>query len=233
MAGSSDLAGLNEPPDAGPIASAAVKMKRPIRSGAMTPFQGARSSVATVQITITNRAVPISSSRSAPQLEMPSPGAVSSLSTAIPEYTAATTRTATKPPTSCAAQYGSSSRGGNFRAETRPRETAGLKWPPERCPSPPIASETPSPNAKAIPSVLIAPPPMSVETAIALKPRKKKRNVPSASAPRRRTSGGESIDAPPMAGDSFWAEEVTRPAGRREPFQQRRLHQHYSLRHDG
>src|SRR5438477_9557695 len=55
MTGSSDLAGLNEPPDAGPIASAAVKMKRPISRGAMTPFHGARSSVATVEITITKR----------------------------------------------------------------------------------------------------------------------------------------------------------------------------------
>src|SRR6476619_3135489 len=111
MAGSSDLAGLNEPPDAGPIASAAVKMKSPIRRGAMTPFHGARSSVATVQITITNSAVAIASSRSAPPLEMPGPVAVSSLSTARPEYTTATTSTATNPPTTCAAQYGISSLG--------------------------------------------------------------------------------------------------------------------------
>ena len=104
MTGSSDLAGLNEPPEAGPIASAAVKMKSPISSGAMTPFQGARSSVATVQITMTKRAVAIISSTSAPPLEIPRPGAVSSESTARSEYTAATARTATNPPTSCATQ---------------------------------------------------------------------------------------------------------------------------------
>ena len=33
-------AGVNEPPDAGPTASAAVKMKSPISRGAMTPFPG-------------------------------------------------------------------------------------------------------------------------------------------------------------------------------------------------
>src|SRR5512133_2508352 len=104
MTGSSDREGLNEPPDAGPIASAAVKMKSPISSGAMTPFHGARSSVATVQITMTNSAVAMSSSSSAPPLEMPTPGAVSSESTARDEYTAATASTATNPPTSCAAQ---------------------------------------------------------------------------------------------------------------------------------
>ena len=71
IAGSSERAGLNEPPDAGPIASAAVKMKRPIRSGAITPFQGARSSVATVQMTMTKSAVAIPSSSSAPPLRDP------------------------------------------------------------------------------------------------------------------------------------------------------------------
>jgi hypothetical protein len=71
MAGPSDRGGLNEAPEAGPIAS--VKMKSPISSGAVTPFHGARSSVATVQITMTKSAV---ASASAPQSEMPAPGAV-------------------------------------------------------------------------------------------------------------------------------------------------------------
>jgi len=95
---------LKEPPEAGPIATAAVKMKRPISSGAMTPFQGARSSVATVQMTMTKRAVAISSSRSAPPLEMPTPGAVSRASIAPPVKTKATAITATKPPASWAIQ---------------------------------------------------------------------------------------------------------------------------------
>src|SRR6478672_12905268 len=173
-------------------------MKSPISSGAITPFQGARSSVATVQITITNRPVAIISSTSAPPLEMPSPGAVSRESTARSEYTAATARTAKNPPTSCASQYGPTSFGGNFRATASPRDTAGLKWPPETCPSAVIASARPRPNAKAIPRLLIAPPPMSTETAIALKPRKKKRNVPSASAARRRPSDDDSTHPPPF-----------------------------------
>ena len=142
---------------------------------------------------MTNRPVAISSSTSAPPFEMPSPGAVSSASTALLEYTAATARTATKPPTSCAIQYGTTSLTGNFRATARPRDTAGLKWPPETCPNAAIASARPRPNANAIPRVLIAPPPRSTETAIALKPRKKNRKVPSASAARRRPIGGESI----------------------------------------
>jgi hypothetical protein len=65
MAGPSDRGGLNEAPEAGPIAS--VKMKSPISSGAMTPFQGARSSVATVQITMTKSAVAISASAPSPR----------------------------------------------------------------------------------------------------------------------------------------------------------------------
>jgi hypothetical protein len=74
---------VNEPPEAGLIAS--VKMKSPISSGAVTPFHAARSSVATVQITMTKSAVAISSSASAPQSEMPAPGAVVSASAAGPE----------------------------------------------------------------------------------------------------------------------------------------------------
>jgi hypothetical protein len=71
---------VNEPPEAGLIAS--VKMKSPISSGAVTPFHAARSSVATVQITMTKSAV---ASASAPRSEMPAPGAVVSASAAGPE----------------------------------------------------------------------------------------------------------------------------------------------------
>ena len=123
---------------------------------------------------------------------------MSSESVARSEYTIAIASTATKPPTSCAIQYGTTSLGGNFRATASPSETAGLKWPPEICPSAVIASARPRPNAKAIPRPLIAPGPMSTETATALKPRKKKRNVPSASPPRRRVSDGVSISGIPF-----------------------------------
>jgi hypothetical protein len=71
---------LNEPPEAGPTTAAAVKMKRPMRNGAMTPFHAARSSVATVRITITNSAVVMISRTSAAQLSIPLPGTVSSAS---------------------------------------------------------------------------------------------------------------------------------------------------------
>jgi hypothetical protein len=71
---------VNEPPEAGLIAS--VKMKSPISSGAVTPFHAARSSVATVQITMTKSAV---ASASAPQSEMRPAGSGVSASAAGPE----------------------------------------------------------------------------------------------------------------------------------------------------
>jgi len=78
MAGPSDRGGLNEAPEAGPIAS--VKMKSPISSGAVTPFRAARSSVATVQITMTKSAV-----ASAPQSRDAPAGSGVSASAAGPE----------------------------------------------------------------------------------------------------------------------------------------------------
>jgi hypothetical protein len=71
---------VNEPPEAGLIAS--VKMKSPISSGAVTPFHAARSSVATVQITMTKSAV---ASASAPPSEMRPAGSGVSASAAGPE----------------------------------------------------------------------------------------------------------------------------------------------------
>ena len=74
MAGSIERAGLKEPPDVGPIVTAATKMKPPIARGAMTPFHGAESSVATVMITETKRKTATSSASIARQSGTPTPG---------------------------------------------------------------------------------------------------------------------------------------------------------------
>lgn len=62
MAGASERAGLKEPPVKGPTTTAAVKTKPPMAIGAKTPYQGARASVATALMSITKRAVAITSS---------------------------------------------------------------------------------------------------------------------------------------------------------------------------
>jgi hypothetical protein len=54
-------------------------------------------------------------------------------------------------------QYGTTSSEGNFRATASPRDTAGLKWPPEMCPNAVIASARPRPNANAIPTFAYRP----------------------------------------------------------------------------
>ena len=155
----------------------------------MTPFHAARSSVATVRITMTKSAVAMISSTSAAQSSIPLPGCVWSASVTSLEYTIAITRTAPNPPTSCATQYGTTSRGENLPAIASPALTAGLKCPPEMCPNAVIASARPNPNPAATPIGVIASTPMSTTTAIPLKPRKKKRKVPRASAASRTPSG--------------------------------------------
>ena len=69
---------MNEPPDDGPIVTAAVKMKPPIASGASTPFHAAVASVATVMITDTNRNTATASISIARQSDTPAPGAFTS-----------------------------------------------------------------------------------------------------------------------------------------------------------
>jgi len=78
IAGSIERAGLNEPPELGPIVTAAVKMKPPMATGARMPFHGAESSVATVIITETNRKTATSSISIARQSSTPLPGFVTS-----------------------------------------------------------------------------------------------------------------------------------------------------------
>ena len=73
IAGASDTAGLNEPPESGPNTVAAVKMNRPMKIGAWMPFHGAFLSVATAEMTIRNSAVAISSMISALPDETPEP----------------------------------------------------------------------------------------------------------------------------------------------------------------
>ena len=103
------------------------------------------------------------SSTSAAQSSMPLPGCVSRASVTAFEYTIAMTSTAPNPPTSCAIQYGTTSRLGNFPAIASPALTAGLKWPPEMCPKAVIASASPKPNPAAMPSGVIASSPMSTD----------------------------------------------------------------------
>ena len=93
----------------------------------MTPFHAARSSVATVRITMTKSAVAMISSTSAAQSSIPLPGWVWSASVTSLEYTIAITRTAPNPPTSCAIQYGTRSRGENRPAIASPALTAGIE----------------------------------------------------------------------------------------------------------
>ena len=85
IAGSSERAGLNEPPDAGPIASAAVKMKRPIRSGAITPFPGRAIVGRDGADDHDEERSRYSFEQQRAAVRIPMPGWVSRLSTALPE----------------------------------------------------------------------------------------------------------------------------------------------------
>src|SRR4029077_802094 len=126
--------GLNEPPEIGPTTVAAVKMNAPIATGANSPCQGARLSVATAWITITKNSVAMITSMTAAPFEMPCPGAFTRALATVELNIPRTSAAAAMPPTSWAPQYIGTSTHGNCPPKASPRETAGLKCPPETWP---------------------------------------------------------------------------------------------------
>jgi hypothetical protein len=94
---------LNEPLANGPIVSAAVKMKPPMAIGARMPYQGARLSVATALISITNRNVPTASMMNALPAGV-SPGELPSAFCTFSECSVEASPAATVPPMNWASQ---------------------------------------------------------------------------------------------------------------------------------
>ena len=92
---------------------------------------------------------------------------------------------AIRPPASWATQYGTTSEVGNCPPAASPADTAGLKWPPERCPNAKIISPRPKPKPTAMPRFWMAPGPCVHSAAMPVKPMKKKPKVPMTSAASR------------------------------------------------
>src|SRR3954452_4907366 len=104
---------------------------------------------------------------------------------------------AAMPASSWATMYMSARSGAIRRVTRNPIVTAGLKWPPEMCPSAVTAIASASPFARATSSRLGSP--AIVTDTPAPIPMKKKKNAPMNSATDRRTaSSGSSQSMPPM-----------------------------------
>ena len=127
-------------------------MNRPISNGAMTPFHAARSSVATVRITMTNSPVATISSTSAAQLSIPA----SRLRVQRVRHGARVDDRHHEHRGEPADELCDPVREHLARREPardgRAGLTAGLKCPPERCPKAVIATARPNPNPAATPS---------------------------------------------------------------------------------
>ncbi len=95
------------------------------------------------------------------------------------------TTAATVAATTWVTTYGITSRQENRRATASPTVTAGLKWPPEMCPTAYAIVRTASPKARATPSRPTPTPGKPAASTAVPQPASTSQNVPIASAPRR------------------------------------------------
>jgi hypothetical protein len=105
----------------------------------------------------------------------------------------AASRAATNPPTSCAIRYGITSFRGELPRRGEPEGHGGLEVAAGDVSERRDRKREAKAERQRDPEVADSPAPISTETAIALKPRKKNRTVPSASAARRRPIDDASI----------------------------------------